>query len=59
MEVIKNGLEDIVVGDCVVVVKVVVGTGLFVNVETFYGIEVGAFFSGNVISAWSLVCFQM
>jgi hypothetical protein len=46
LEVIKNGLEDFAVGDCVVVVKVVVGGGFFTNVETFYGIELGAFFLG-------------
>jgi hypothetical protein len=46
LEVTKNGLEDFAVGDSVVVVKVVVGRGLFVNVETFYDNEVGAFFLG-------------
>jgi hypothetical protein len=46
LEVITNGLEDFAVGDCVVIIKVVVCRGFFVNVETFYGIEVGAFFLG-------------
>jgi hypothetical protein len=36
----------LLLGDCVVHVKVVVGRGLFVNVATFYVIEVGAFFLG-------------
>jgi hypothetical protein len=31
LEFIKSGLEDFAVRDCVVIVKVVVGRGLFVN----------------------------
>jgi hypothetical protein len=46
LEIIKNGIEDRAVGDCVVIIKVAVCSGLFINVETLYGVEVGAFFLG-------------
>jgi hypothetical protein len=44
LEIIKNGLEDYAVGNCVIIIKVVVYRCLFVSAETLYGIEVGAFF---------------
>jgi hypothetical protein len=46
LKIIKNGLKDFPVGDCVIVIKVVVYRCLFINVETLCGIEVGAFFLG-------------
>ena len=39
----ENGLENFVVGDCVVIVEVVVHRIFLINVETLCGIEVHAF----------------
>jgi hypothetical protein len=43
LEVIKDGLESLVIGYCVVVIEMVVGGSFFMNVEALYGIEVDAF----------------
>jgi hypothetical protein len=44
VKVIKNGLENLVIGYRVVIIEVVVGGCFFVDVEMLCGIEVDAFF---------------
>jgi hypothetical protein len=43
LEVSENGIKDLVRGNCVVVIKVIISGCFFIDVETFYGVEVDAF----------------
>jgi hypothetical protein len=43
LKLFENGLENVVVGDSVVIIEVGVHRSSLINVETLYGIEVHAF----------------
>jgi hypothetical protein len=44
LEIFKDNLENFAVGNCVVVIKVVVCKCFLINLEALIGVEVGAFF---------------
>jgi hypothetical protein len=40
---VQDGVKDSIGGNCVFIVKVIVGSGYFVDMESFYGVQVWAF----------------